>query len=277
MKKPKIRIWIQLAFFVLVALIATNHGLEESGREIPVLGAASMHAICPFGGVVSIYQWFASGTIVKKVHESSFVLMGIAFVSALLLGPVFCGWVCPFGTFQEFLARIGKRIFKRRYNNMVPRKVDRILRYLRYVLLALVLYNTAMAGKLIFADVDPYYALFQFWTGEVAITAYIALAVVILLSLIIERPFCKYACPYGAVLGIFNLFRIFGLKRNTGSCINCKACDRSCPMNLDISTKEVVRNHQCISCFQCTSGDGSCPVKETLEFKTGKYIQEEKA
>lgn len=273
MKKPRIRFRVQVAFFVLIALIAMNHALEEAGTPIPVLGSASMHAVCPFGGVVSLYQWFAGGTFVKKIHESSFVLMGIAFASAILLGPVFCGWVCPFGTFQELLARIGKRVFKKRYNNMVPRKIDGMLRYLRYVLLSLVLFNTARAGTLVFADVDPYYALFQFWTGEVAISAYTVLAVVMLLSLAIERPFCKYACPYGAVLGVFNLFRVFGLKRNPHSCIDCRACDRSCPMNLDISTKGVVRSHQCISCFQCTSGDGNCPVKETLEFKTGRYIK----
>ena len=51
----------------------------------------------------------------------------------------------------------------------------------------------------------------------------------------VERPFCKYACPYGAVLGVFNLFRIFGIKRRKSSCISCKACDKACPMNIDVS------------------------------------------
>ena len=92
-------------------------------------------------------------------------------------------------------------------------KADRVLRYLRYGVLAWVLWATATSAKLIFAEYDPYYALFNFWTGEVAVTAFIALAAVVVLSLFIERPFCKYACPYGALLGLTNLFRPFSIRR----------------------------------------------------------------
>ena len=97
-----------------------------------------------------------------------------------------------------------------------------------------------------------------------AVTGYIALALVVALSLFVERPFCKYACPYGAVLGIFNLFRIFGIKRNAPTCISCKACDRACPMNIQVSTAKVVRDHQCISCLECSS-EAACPVPATVD------------
>jgi polyferredoxin len=126
-----------------------------------------------------------------------------------------------------------------------------------------------MTGTLMFANIDPYFALFNFWTGEVALSGLIVLGVVLLVSLFIERPFCKYACPYGAVLGIFNLFRIFKIKRNPETCIDCKRCDRDCPMNIVVSKGETVRNHQCISCMKCTS-EQTCPVESTVEFTTGK-------
>ncbi|WP_156922793.1 4Fe-4S binding protein [Desulfitobacterium metallireducens] len=93
------------------------------------------------------------------------------------------------------------------------------------------------------------------------------LGATIILSLFIERPWCKYACPYGAVLGFFNFFRIFKIHRKNSSCVNCKACDRACPMNISVSTTNAVRNHQCISCMKCTS-EHSCPVANTVEFST---------
>ena len=143
-------------------------------------------------------------------------------------------------------------------------KLDKVLRYLRYIVLILVIVNTAITAKLIFQNVDPYYALFNFWTGEIAITAYIVLVATIVSSLFIERPFCKYACPYGALLGLFNFIRIFKIRRFSPSCINCKICDKVCPMNIKISDKETIKDHQCITCMKCTS-EICCPVSHTLE------------
>ncbi len=270
-RRSSIRTVIQVILLVLIALIAVNHTLEESGAAIPIIGSASLHAVCPFGGVVSIYQYAVSGTFVKKTHESSFILMIIVAVLAVAFGPVFCGWICPFGTVQELIGKIGKKIFKKKYNRFIPYKFDRWLRYLRYIVLAWVIYMTAVTGKIIFADYDPYYALFNFWTGEVAISGYIILAVSIILSLFVERPFCKYACPYGAVLGLSNLFRIFGIKRAADTCISCSACDKACPMNIEVSTAGTVRNHQCISCMKCTS-EQSCPVNDTVALVAAKKI-----
>ncbi|MBN2656773.1 MAG: 4Fe-4S binding protein [Spirochaetales bacterium] len=267
-KKVKARRWIQIAFFVLAALIAVNHTLAESGMAIPFVAEASLHAVCPFGGVVTIYNLITTGTFVQKIHESSLVLMLIVFGAAILVGPIFCGWICPFGTFQEWLGALGRKIFKKKYNRFIPYKFDKYLRFLRYLVLIWAVFITAWSGKILFADFDPYYALFQFWTGEVAVTGFIALFLVVLLSLFVERPFCKYACPYGAVLGLFNLIRIFGLRRNADTCISCSACDKACPMNIPVSGQSKVINHQCISCFECTSTDGVCPVAGTLEFNT---------
>ena len=266
------KIWarrlVQIFFFGLVALISINHTLTESGSSIPLLANASLHALCPFGGVVSIYQYATEGTFVQKIHESSFILMIIGFLLALLFGPVFCGWVCPLGTIQEWFAGLGRKLFgKKRYNHFIPARIDSILRYLRYLVLAWVIYMTATSGTLVFANIDPYYALFNFWTSEVAVGGLIVLGVTLLASLFVERPWCKYACPYGAVLGLFNLVRVFGIRRQESTCTMCGACDRNCPMNINVSAKSVVRDHQCISCLECTS-EARCPVNSTVAFAT---------
>ncbi len=267
-KRTWIRLSVQILFFAIVLAISANKSLTEAGFGIPLLSTASLHAICPFGGVVSIYEFFTSGKFVQKIHESSFILMTISIILAIGFGPLICGWVCPFGSFQEWLGKIGRRIFKKRYNNIIPSGIDKYLRYTRYILFVLVIYNTATTAKLMFQNIDPYYALFNFWTSEVAFTAYIILSITILLSLIIERPWCKYACPYGAFLGLFNLIRIFKIRRNAPTCINCKSCDRACPMNIKVSDSNTVLDHQCISCMKCTS-ELACPINNTVDFRVG--------
>jgi polyferredoxin len=263
-----IRRVVQIFFFVLIALISVNHTLAESGGGIPLLSSASLHSLCPFGGVVTIYQFATVGTFVQKIHESAFVLMAIGFVLAILFGPVFCGWVCPLGTIQEWVAKWGKKLFRRRYNHFVPARIDNILRYARYLVLAWVVYVTATSGTLIFSEYDHYFALFNFWSSEVAIGGLVILGLTLVLSLFVERPWCKYACPYGAVLGLTNLFRIFKIKRSELTCKADGACSIMCPMNIPVDTVKTVRDHQCISCLECTS-EAVCPVAKTVVFATG--------
>lgn len=262
-----IRKVVQLFFFALIALIAINHQLAENGGGIPILSQASLHALCPFGGVVTIYQYAALGSFVQKIHESSFILMIVGFLLAIMFGPVFCGWVCPLGTIQEWVSSIGRKRFRRRFNHFVPQKLDKILRYTRYLVLAWVIYMTAATGTLVFAEIDPYFALFNLWSDEVALGGVLILAVTLILSLFVERPWCKYACPYGAVLGLSNLFRIFGIRRNESTCKADGACSIMCPMNIPVDSQFVVRDHQCISCLECTS-EAVCPVAKTVVFST---------
>lgn len=262
-----IRKIVQWFFLLLIALIAINHSLVENGGGIPFLSTASLHALCPFGGVVTIYQYATVGSFVQKIHESAFILMIIGFILAFLFGPVFCGWICPLGTVQEWVAKLGHKIFKRKYNHLIPTKLDKTLRYLRYLVLIWVVYVTATSGRLIFAEYDPYFALFNFWTSEVALGSLIVLGLTLLLSVFVERPWCKYACPYGAILGITNLFRVFQIKRAASTCKADGACSIMCPMNISVDSLTTVRDHQCISCLECTS-EAICPVAKTVVFAT---------
>ena len=269
-KKSRIqalRAAVQCTMFVFVAALAVIRFLKETGVVIP-LPEISLHAVSPFGGVVTVYEFLTTGGLVPKLHTSALVLMALGLVVAFFFGPIFCGYFCPLGTLQEWIGKLGKRIFGKKYGRLLPPAADRVLRSLRYAVLAVVIYQTAAAAKLVFVEVDPYYALFNFFTGEVAWTAILVLLVVMVLSLFVERPWCKYLCPYGALLGLFNLIRVFPVRRREETCIDCKKCDAACPMNITVSTGKAVRDHQCISCHECLSGV-ACPTENTVVVAAG--------
>ena len=275
-KKSKLRLYVQIFFFALIGLIAINHTLAESGLGIPLIADASLHALCPFGGVVTLYNLGTLGTFIQKIHMSSVILMALVFILAILFGPVFCGWVCPLGSFQEWIGKLGKKILGKRFGKVIPKKVDNVIKYFRYVVLVWVVYVTARSGYLMFAEIDPYNALFSFWSSEVAIPGVIVLLVTMGASLVISRPWCRYACPYGALLGLSNKIRIFGIKRNESTCISCKKCDISCPMGIVVSDKAKVTDLHCISCMECTS-EKACPVPDTVNLMNGLFISVPKA
>jgi polyferredoxin len=261
---------LQILFLALIALISINHTLIKNGSGLPFLENVSLHAICPFGGVETLAQLLMTGELIQKIRVSAVFLLGLVMILSVLFGPVFCGWICPLGTIQEWLGKLGRQwLGAKRYNHFVPASLDALLRYTRYIVLAWVLYATIMSARLVFQEYDPYFALFHFWTGEAAAPALLILEATLLLSFFVERPWCKYACPFGALLGLSNLIRIFTIRRHEDTCRHRgDACSTLCPMNIDISQKTVIRDHQCITCLECTS-EGCCPVKETVFLGTG--------
>jgi ferredoxin len=84
-------------------------------------------------------------------------------------------------------------------------------------------------------------------------------------SFVYDRFFCKYLCPMGATLGLISKFSIFKVRRTTTTCIDCKACDIACPVNINVSEAETVNSPECINCNECVT---ACPVKDTLAMST---------
>lgn len=263
MKEKGTRTIFQVLFFLLVTWVSISHNFLGS--------RLSLHGICPFGGVETFYNYITAGSFISKIHLSSILMMYIVIILAIILGPVFCGWACPLGSIQEWVGKLGRKLFGGKYNTFVPKKLDKYLRYLRIGVLAWAVYVTVQSATLLFLNVDPFYALFNFYQGEVVTSAVVVLLLSLVLSLFIERPWCKYLCPYGAFLGFFNKIRIFKIKRNESTCISCHRCTSSCPMNIDVEKNTAVANLQCITCLECTS---SCPIDDTVELKIGGFKNE---
>lgn len=197
------------------------------------------------------------------LQVSGYVFLGIALgVVALsfFVGPAFCGWVCPVGAVQDVF---GLPFKNRRIS--IPKWLDRVFAWYRYLVLAIIVVLTLTIGTQSLQDVSPFGALYDFATSTpVGAAAIISLIVIAGLSLIISRPFCRYACPYGAVLGLSNFIRLMPLSRNYQTCTDCGACDRVCPMNIDVMSSYDLRDARCISCLECSSEGGACPQARTL-------------
>lgn len=263
MKSKHIRIAVQVIFFVLLGAITVNHVLAETGRELTFIPLVSLHAVCPFGAVETFASLVTGAGLIRQLHASVMVLGAVVLILTVFLGPVFCSHICPLGSIQEWFGKIGRKIFKKKYNKLIPKKVHHILKYLRYVVLILIVWQTYQSLSLVFVNVDPYYALYHFWTGDATIAAIIVLAVTLLLSLVVERPWCKYACPYGGLLGLISKISLFKIKRSETTCVACGKCDDVCPMLIDISAKKKVSDTLCNRCMKCTSSEGGCPVDST--------------
>ncbi len=263
-KVQNLRLTIQVVILVFVLLMSFNHSREEAG--LPLMfgftGAPSIHSTCPFGGLVTLYTYFTTGEFVRKLHPSNLVMLIGLLLLLVMTGASFCGWICPFGTVQELISKLGKALKIKKIK--VPKYIDTPLLYLKYAVLLFVLFRTAKTGLLMFSNMDPYYALLNLWSDELSKLALIILGIVLLSSFFIERPWCRYACPLGAFQGLFNWLSIIKIKRKSDTCISCTLCNRNCPMGIDVMNNDAVNSPLCNRCLNCVD---SCPKSKTLELK----------
>lgn len=196
--------------------------------------------------------------IVGMYNNIPYMAQGIIII-AVLLGPIFCGFICPFGFMQDLSTKLGKVLGVKQ--RQMPKKIQRILvvtRYLLYLLVAVFSVNFIM--KLL--NFDPRVNVLQIIDGNfIAISGIISIGVFLVIGIFFKRPFCNYLCIEGAKLGLLGMVRPFRIKRDQDKCIGCKKCDKACTMNINISNSKRVDSLQCINCYECIS---NCPIEGTL-------------
>lgn len=275
------------AAFVLFILYATVLHIVV-GENGPVV-TASPEAYCPFGGFETLYKYITSGgKFVSHAHLSNLMLfLGVLLVTVVARG-AFCGWICPFGTLQEWLygfsAWLQKRVpvlgkavraLKARVNpkptlvvgqparRTVAQRLDHWLRYFKYVFLGWIIWGTVAYGVMVFREVDPWAALLTITELE-AYGGLLVLIIVAVAALFVERPWCRYACPLGAIIGVVGKISPLRIQREGAACSGCALCDRKCPVGIAVASATDITDANCNMCLRCVD---SCPKPGALELK----------
>lgn len=254
---------IALTLFLLLFIVfSLRHFILGGGA------AASVDALCPFGGFETLYTFLATGGFIPRVLMSSLILAVGITLTTLILGKSFCGYICPFGFVQELLGKIKKKKPK------LNKRYDREARSLKYAVVGMILLGTALTGTLVFRLFDPFMTLFHFGKGifwaiepsELAshIFTFVLTVILLILAIFIPRFWCRYLCPLAATMNLFQKLSATKITRNKKTCISCKACDKKCPMAVKPSKADNMKDLECINCNQCVE---VCP-KQSLEIKT---------
>ncbi|MDC7232705.1 MAG: 4Fe-4S binding protein [Spirochaetales bacterium] len=245
--------------FSLLVLITVMWRLHSIMKLYPAIDA-----FCPFGTLESAWALVRYQSFLRRVGLSSMILLFSSIGTAVLFRRSFCGNICPLGFLQELFSLGGRRIFKRRFE--FSRKLDRVLRFLKYGVLLTFLVLSWKTLTLAIRPYDPWVAYHHLGSGEL-FSDYLMGAIILVLSLlgslVQDRPFCRYLCPMGAFLVIPSRIGMSRIIRNGNSCIDCNKCNAACPMGIDVAASDQVKSVECISCSECVN---VCPVEDTLYY-----------
>lgn len=269
----RIPIWravIQWGFFAWVLFIGIRFGIfvrhfETAGATPLVSRPPGVEGFLPIGALAGTKLWLATGDI-NPVHPASLVIFITIVAMSLLAKKSFCSWLCPVGTLSEAAWKLGARLFGRNFR--VWGWLDWILRGVKYLLLLffvkIILIDMPSFALAAFLDA-PYWAMsdvkmLHFFTRMSATTVTI-IAILTGLSLLYKNAWCRYLCPYGALLGVASYLSPFKIRRDAAGCTGCRKCSRACPSGLPVHEKETVRSPECTGCLTCVA---NCPEREVL-------------
>lgn len=288
-KGDRIRTAVQLLWTVITNSFLTGFvkGSIYTGKLkaicLPGLNCYS----CP--GALGSCPVGALQAVIGSEHKITLYVSGFLIFVGAIFGRFICGWLCPFGLVQDLLHKIP---FPKKIKTF---KGDRILRYLKYVVLVVFVIILPLFALGQYAVSTPWFCKYicpsGMLFGGIPLTALnegiresagflfgykgVILVAVAVLSVMLYRPFCKYVCPLGAIYGFFNKVSVLRIRNDEEKCIHCKKCENACKMNIDVLKD--LNSPECIRCGLCVK---SCPTESlTMRFSlknTNKSGEESK-
>lgn len=260
-------LWLGVRFWQFV------HYLHSGGRAPFVERPSGIEGFLPISGLMGVSAWF-KGLGINPVHPAAVVIFLTVLAVSLLLRRSFCSWICPVAAISECSWKAGFSLFKR--NPRLPRWLDIALRGMKYLLLLFFLVQILpmpAAPLLEFINSDYHkisdIRLLDFFL-HISTPALVVILTLLLLSLPLKNPFCRYLCPYGALLGLVAMLSPIRVTRDRGRCVSCGVCSQVCPTYIDVMAKESVASPECIGCWRCVS---HCRAQGALSMRaTGRFV-----
>jgi polyferredoxin len=217
----------------------------------------------PIAGMMNFKYWLLTGHV-PAIHPAAMFLLTFVAIS-FLFRKAFCSWLCPVGTISEALARLGQKLFRRNFH--LHRWIDIPLRGLKYLLLGFFVWAVSSMSAPAIASFmhSPYGVIadvkmlnFFRHIGEVGL---IVLGVLVVASILVQNFWCRYLCPYGALLGLSSIFSPAKIRRNPDACIDCAKCAKACPSVLPVDKLITIKSAECTGCLECVA---VCPAQDAL-------------
>lgn len=264
----RIRFAVQAGFalyFLYAGYVFYRYYLWVSGQSntyVPHL--PSVEAFLPIGALTSLKRLFLTGEF-DVVHPAALVIFMAVLLSALLFRKGVCGWVCPVGFLSNLCERLGRGLG---LAFCLPRWLTLSLSAVKYVLLGFFVYVICLAMNREAIDAfvaSPYNLLvdvkmLQFFMHPSSLTL-VVLTALLLFSIVVRNPWCRFFCPYGALLGLLAWIGPTQVKRDETACIKCKRCSGACPSCIQVHSMAVIRTPECQGCMECVN---VCPVNGCL-------------
>ena len=269
----RVRIAVQSGFALACVLIGIQfvrfYRAAAAGTLPLPTRPPGVEGFLPISGLMGLVDWSREGRL-NTIHPAATALLLVALALALLLRRSFCSWVCPVGLLSDLLTRLERQAFGRSFRPW--RWLDIPLRGLKYALLVFFLWAIlTMSEPALEAFIhSPYNQIADVKMGlyfvHLSETAGIVLALLVLGSVFIRGFWCRYLCPYGALLGLFSRYSPVRVTRDARACVDCSLCDRACMARLPVSSLDSVRSVECTGCFDCVA---ACPIEGVLTVRVG--------
>ena len=217
----------------------------------------SFDSFCAFGGIETLLPYLFNGDLLKSTNLLNFSVLIATLGVALVAGRAFCGWLCGLGALQDFIAEWTRKLLgeKRHVRGKasktilplrLPPVIDRPLRYAKYLVLAAILVASLYMAYPPLREFCPVRAVFSL---KMTPLLWLTLVVFLAGSVLVERFWCKYFCPLGAALALFNKISPVRLV-SSSTCNNCGRCDIECSMGIQ-DVPNNLANAECIRCLEC--------------------------